>query len=78
MAAAGQKDQAEAGETEAALRGSGSGLPGRGFVVLLLRLLFLFRHLLLLVLFLVFLPAFVSHACSFFSDCDLKPGPLRG
>jgi hypothetical protein len=46
--------------------------------VLLLRLLLLFRHLLLLVLFLVFLPTFVSHACSFFSDCDLKSGSLRG
>lgn len=40
-------------------------LPGRGFVVLLLLLLFVFRHLLLLVLFLVFLATLVSHACSF-------------
>src|ERR1700722_10516463 len=47
-------------------------LLGRGFVDLLLLLLFVFRHLLLLVLFLVFLATLVSHACSFFSDCDLE------
>ena len=52
-------------------------LPGRGFVVLLLLVLFLFRQLLLLVLVLVFLATLVSHACSFFSDCDLKSGSLR-
>jgi hypothetical protein len=46
--------------------------------VLLLLLLFLFRQLLLLVLVLVFLATLVSHACSFFSDCDLKYGSLRG
>src|SRR5580704_4977928 len=46
-------------------------LLGWGFVVLLLRLLFVFRHLLLLVLFLVFLATLVSHACSFFRNCDL-------
>jgi hypothetical protein len=46
--------------------------------VLLLLPLFLFGHLLLLVLFLVFLAALVTHACSFFSDCDLKSGSLRG
>src|ERR1700674_6034999 len=57
---------------ESALRGSCYGLLGRGFVVLLLLLLFLFRQLLLLVLFLVFLATLVSHASSFFSDCDLK------
>jgi hypothetical protein len=54
---------------ESALRGSCYGLLGWGFVVLFLVLLFLFRQLLLLVLFLVFLATLVSHACSFFSDC---------
>jgi hypothetical protein len=39
--------------------------PWPGLVLLLLRLLFLFRLLLLLVFFLVFLAAFVSHAPSF-------------
>jgi len=53
-------------------------LLGRCFIVLLLLLLFLFRQLLLLVLVLVFLATLVSHACSFFSDCDLKSGSLRG
>jgi hypothetical protein len=50
------------------------GILGRGFVLLLLLLLFVFRQLLLLVLFLVFLATLVSHACSFFSDFDLKSG----
>jgi hypothetical protein len=36
-----------------------------GLVLLLLRLLFLFRQLLLFVFFLVFLATLVSHACSF-------------
>jgi hypothetical protein len=40
-------------------------LLGRGFVVFLQLLLFVFRHLLLLVLFLIFLSTLVSHACSF-------------
>jgi hypothetical protein len=40
--------------------------------VLLLLLLFVFRHLLLFVLFLIFLATLVSHAYSFLSDRDLK------
>src|SRR6202167_3617727 len=65
-------DQTLSRAHESALSGSCYGLLGRGFVVLLLRILFLFRQLLLLVLFLVFLATLVSHACSFFSDCDLQ------
>ena len=57
---------------ESALRGSCYGLLRRGFVMLLLLLLFVFRQLLLLVLFLVFLATLVAHACSFFSVYDLK------
>jgi hypothetical protein len=63
---------------ESALRGSCHGLLGRGFVVLPLLLLFLFRQLLLLVLFLVFLAALVSHLYSFSTGCGLKFGSLRG
>jgi hypothetical protein len=40
--------------------------------VLLLLPLFLFRQLLLLVLFLVFFAALVSHACSFFQRLSLE------
>jgi len=40
--------------------------------MLLLLHLFVFRQLLLLILVLVFLATLVSHACSFFSDCDLS------
>jgi hypothetical protein len=61
---------------ESVLRGSWHRLRGRCVVVLFLLLLFMFRHLLLFVLFFVFLAALVSHACSF-SDCDLKSGSLR-
>ena len=61
---------------ESVLRGSWHRLRGRCVVVLFLLLLFMFRHLLLFVLFFVFLAALVSHACSF-SDCALKSGSLR-
>jgi hypothetical protein len=53
-------------------------LPGRGPVLLFLLTLFLLRRLLLFVLFLVFLAAFVSHICSFFSDDDLNSESTRG
>ena len=45
---------------------SSQGLLGRGIIVLLLLPLFVFRQLLLLVLFLVFLATLVAHACSSF------------
>ena len=52
-------------------------LLGRRVVMLLLLHLFVFRQLLLLILVLVFLATLVSHASSFFSDCDLSLGSLR-
>jgi hypothetical protein len=68
-------NQTRSPRTPSALRCSCQRLLSRGVVVLLLLTLFMLRHLLLLVLFLVFLAALVSHPCSSFQQSlDLLRG----